>query len=200
MSDDNRYHVRLTGELMGGADAAQVAANLARLFKMPEEKAALLVSGQPRVVKKDADEATARKFQVALRQAGARCELLPVGGETASAAPPPTATSPAPTAATPAAPQAEALEGAAAPASSADQRSSDIETVGTIRTGGTGFSGAFEVAPVGADLDTSERDQPASAPDISHLSMAEPGADLEPLKQEQEVVVPDISHLSIKPD
>ena len=77
MSDDNRYHVRLTGELMGGADADRVAANLARLFKMPEEKAALLVSGKPRVVKKDADEATARKFQVALRQAGARCELLP---------------------------------------------------------------------------------------------------------------------------
>ena len=54
MSDDNRYHVRLTGELMGGADADRVAANLARLFKMPEEKAALLVSGKPRVVKKDA--------------------------------------------------------------------------------------------------------------------------------------------------
>jgi hypothetical protein len=53
---------------------------------------------------------------------------------------------------------------------------------------------------VGADLDTSERGQPAAAPDISHLSMAEPGADLEPLKQEQAVVVPDISHLSIKPD
>ena len=156
MSDDNRYHVRLTGELMGGADADRVAANLARLFKMPEEKAALLVSGKPRVVKKDADEATARKFQVALRQAGARCELLPVDGGAATAAP--------------------------------------------IRTGGTGFSGAFEVAPVGADLDTSERGQPAPAPDISHLSMAEPGADLEPLKQEQAVVVPDISHLSIKPD
>ena len=87
MSDDNRYHVRLTGELMGGADAARVAANLARLFKMPEEKAALLVSGKPRVVKKDADEATARKFQVALRQAGARCELLPVNGEATPAAP-----------------------------------------------------------------------------------------------------------------
>ncbi|HBL86740.1 MAG TPA: hypothetical protein DD399_07270 [Alcanivorax sp.] len=72
--------------------------------------------------------------------------------------------------------------------------------MGTIRTGGTGFSGAFEVAPVGADLDTSERAAPAAAPDISHLSMAEPGADLEPLKQEREAVVPDISHLSIKTD
>lgn len=186
MSDDNRYHVRLTGELMGGADADRVAANLARLFKMPEEKAALLVSGKPRVVKKDADEATARKFQVALRQAGARCELLPVEGDARAAAP--------------AAPQAEASEAAVAPAASADQRSGDIETVGTIRTGGTGFSGAFEVAPVGADLDTSERGQTAAAPDTSHLSMAEPGADLEPLKPHQEAVVPDISHLSIKTD
>lgn len=185
MSDDNRYHVRLTGELMGGADADRVAANLARLFKMPEEKAALLVSGKPRVVKKDADEATARKFQVALRQAGARCELLPVHGEAATAAPVPQ--------------EPERAEPARQEAA-AEHQDGDIETVGTIRTGGTGFSGAFEVAPVGADLDTSDRSAPAAAPDISHLSMAEPGADLEPLKQEREAVVPDISHLSIKPD
>jgi len=196
MSDDNRYHVRLTGELMGGADAGQVAANLARLFKMPEEKAALLVSGQPRVVKKGADEATARKFQVALRQAGARCELLPVEGDAMAAAPAPQEPEPAD-----AEPARQDAAASAAPApTAAGHQDGDIETVGTIRTGGTGFSGAFEVAPVGADLDTSERDQPAVAPDITHLSMAEPGADLEPLKQEQEVVVPDISHLSIKPD
>jgi len=193
MSDDNRYHVRLTGELMGGADADRVAANLARLFKMPEEKAALLVSGKPRVVKKDADEATARKFQVALRQAGARCELLPVGGE---------ASPTAPASREPERPEPARQETAASasPAPAAGHRDGDIETVGTIRTGGTGFSGAFEVAPVGADLDTSERAAPAAAPDISHLSMAEPGADLQPLKEERNVVVPDISHLSIKPD
>ena len=191
MSDDNRYHVRLTGELMGGADADRVAANLARLFKMPEEKAALLVSGKPRVVKKDADEATARKFQVALRQAGARCELLPVGGEaSAPASPEPERPEPA----------RQETAASASPAPAAGHRDGDIETVGTIRTGGTGFSGAFEVAPVGADLDTSERAAPAAAPDISHLSMAEPGADLQPLKEERNVVVPDISHLSIKPD
>ena len=183
MSDDNRYHVRLTGELMGGADADRVAANLARLFKMPEEKAALLVSGKPRVVKKDADEATARKFQVALRQAGARCELLPVDGE---------ASPTAPASREPERPEPARQETAASasPAPAAGHRDGDIETVGTIRTGGTGFSGAFEVA----------RAAPAAAPDISHLSMAEPGADLEPLKQEREAVVPDISHLSIKTD
>ncbi len=196
MSDDNRYHVRLTGELMAGADAAEVAANLARLFKMPEQKAALLINGTPRVVKKDADEATARKFQVALRQAGARCELLPVNDEAAPAAP-----TPAPRDAAPEepAPREPAASQAVAASATAAPQSGDLETVGTIRTGGTGFSGAFEVAPVGADLDTSEKDQPA-APDVSHLSMAEPGADLEPLKPRQDVVVPDISHLSIKPD
>ncbi len=193
MSDDNRYHVRLTGELMGGADAARVAANLARLFKMPEEKAALLVSGKPRVVKKDVDETTARKFQVALRQAGARCELLPVNGEATPAAP-----AAEPERAEPA--RQEAVASAVPAPAATEHRDGEIETVGTIRTGGTGFSGAFEVAPVGADLDTSERGQPALAPDISHLSMAEPGADLDPLKQEREAVVPDISHLSIKTD
>jgi len=193
MSNDNRYHVRLTGELMAGADAGRVAANLARLFNMPEEKAALLVSGKPRVVKKEVDEATARKFQVALRQAGARCELLPVNGEATAAAPATEPERPQPARQEPAASDAATL-------SAAIDQNADIETVGTIRTGGTGFSGAFEVAPVGADLDTSGRDQPAAVPDISHLSMAEPGADLEPLKRHQEAVVPDISHLSIKTD
>ena len=186
MSDDNRYHVRLTGELMGGADAGQVAANLARLFKMPEEKAALLVVVHPQFTEPD----------VALRQAGARCELLPVEGDAMAAAPVPQEPEPAD-----AEPARQDVAASAAPAPAAvGHQDGDIEPVGTIRTGGTGFSGAFEVAPVGADLDTSERDQPAVAPDITHLSMAEPGADLEPLKQEQEVVVPDISHLSLKPD
>ncbi|MGB1221320.1 MAG: hypothetical protein ACPG43_07260, partial [Alcanivoracaceae bacterium] len=72
--------------------------------------------------------------------------------------------------------------------------------VGTIRTGGTGFSGAFAVAPVGADLEQ-KRDGPAPVdPDISHLSMAPPGTELEEIREEKELVNPDISHLSVVPD
>ena len=179
MTDDGRFHVVLTGDLLGGADTGRVTANLARLFKMPEDKARQLLAGGPRVVKKDVDEATARKFQVALRQAGARCELKPVS-------PPP-----------PAAASDGAGPGATTTAPEAAQESADLETVGTIRTGGAGFTGAFKVAPVGADLDPGGRPEPDVVPDVSHLSLAEPGADIETLKSGKPPVDPDISHLSI---
>ncbi|MBF1801474.1 hypothetical protein [Alloalcanivorax profundimaris] len=195
MSDDNRFQVVLTGDLLGGADPERVTANLARLFKMPEAKARQLLGGGPRVVKKDADEATARKFQVALRQAGAHCELKPVN---------PPAAAPEP-AARPATFEARAPAGGGSnvepsPVGSAGQDGADLETVGTIRTGGAGFTGAFKVAPVGTDLDPGGRPEPAPAPDVSHLSMAEPGADLETLKRDEPPVAPDISHLSLSDD
>ncbi|MBL7249737.1 hypothetical protein [Alloalcanivorax marinus] len=216
MTDDDRFHVVLTGDLLGGADPEQVTANLARLFKMPEAKARQLLAGGARVVKKDADEATARKFQVALRQAGARCELTPVNPpaaapEDAGRAAPAGTSAPEATpepAARPATFEARAglnVERApvgsagqdSADQDSADQDGGDLETVGTIRTGGAGFTGAFKVAPVGTDLDPGGRPEPAPAPDVSHLSMAEPGADIETLKRDQPPVAPDISHLSL---
>ena len=213
MSDDNRFQVVLTGDLLGGADPERVTANLARLFKMPEAKARQLLGGGPRVVKKDADEATARKFQVALRQAGAHCELKPVNppaaapedaGRAAPAGTPAPQAPPEP-AARPATFEARAPAGGGSnvepsPVGSAGQDGADLETVGTIRTGGAGFTGAFKVAPVGTDLDPGGRPEPAPAPDVSHLSMAEPGADLETLKRDEPPVAPDISHLSLSDD
>lgn len=180
MTGETRFHVVLSGDTLGGAEPDRVAAALARLFKMSEEKARALLSGKPVVVKKNADEATARKFQVALRQAGARCELRvvePAVRNTAAPSPEPPST-----------------------VAVARVSSGDLETVGTVRTGGTGFSGPFEVAPAGSDLDTSERPPVAPLPDISHLSMAEPGADLETLRKEERTVNPDISHLSLSDD
>jgi hypothetical protein len=72
--------------------------------------------------------------------------------------------------------------------------------VGTIRTGGTGFSGAFSVAEVGADMDTREKVAPPPAPDVDHLTMAQPGEVLGQKKAEETPVAPDISHLSLKDD
>ncbi|MCH2559021.1 MAG: hypothetical protein MK005_17175 [Alcanivorax sp.] len=183
--NDNRYQVVITGETLGGADPEQVAARLARLFKMPDGKARRLLGGGPRTVKKDVDEATARKFQVALRQAGARCELQPVGAPTpASGAGQAAADAPMETMAE----SSQYAEGS---------QHADLETVGTLRTGGTGFTGPFQVAAVGADMDPSERPAPPPAPDTGHLSMAEPGAVIETLKREAPATMPDTGHLSL---
>lgn len=77
----------------------------------------------------------------------------------------------------------------------------DSDLVGTIRMGGTGFSGEFEVAPAGADMGEAHDRGERVEPDISHLSLAPPGSDLEELHPDRKVEVPDISHLKVvEPD
>jgi hypothetical protein len=143
------------------------------------------------VLKKDADQATAMKFRAVLKQAGAECELRPV----AEAATPPSAPQPS-------APARRDTAAAVRTDSQGDTQAStgELETVGTIRTGGTGFSGAFSVAEVGAKMDNSDKKAPPPAPDVSHLSLAQAGEVLGQKKEEKAPVVPDISHLSLKDD
>ncbi len=73
-----------------------------------------------------------------------------------------------------------------------------MEMVGTIRTGGTDFSGPFDVAPPGEDIGEHRNVGPEVNPDISHLSMAPPGTDLEEIPRQETVEVPDLSHLSLE--
>lgn len=107
-----------------------------------------------------------------------------------------------PDAAEPSAAEASPAQPAAAPepVSAPAAASGDMETVGTIRTGGTGFSGDFDVAPAGADMGEKKDDAAPVDPDISHLSMAPAGSDMGQKKEEREEVRPDISHLSLTDD
>lgn len=175
MSATERFHVVVTGAPLAGAEPGQVVANLARLFRIPEAKAQALLAGKVVVVKRDLDQASARKVQAALRHAGADCALRPATEAGTTAVAPRRE---------PAAPVVTVSEGR-------------LETVGTIRTGGEGFTGPFEVAPVGTDLDTRARPE-APVPETGHLSLAEPGADLEQIKPVRDTLVPDISHLSLE--
>lgn len=197
---DKRYNIVFEGELVAGADPGAVRQNLARLFRMDEAKVETLFSGKRVVLKKDADQATAMKFRAALKQAGAQCRMLVVGEPEPPATP--SAPAPAPAGAQEKAASAPPAPAESSPAPSADQGApaaadGDLETVGTIRTGGTGFSGPFVVAPSGTDLADKKSEEEAAAPDISHLSMAPPGEELEELPRYREAVNPDISHLSM---
>lgn len=192
---DARFHIVFSGKLVGGADLATVKSNLGRLFKMDSARVEKLFSGQPVVIKKDADQPTAMKFRALMKQAGAECEIRPVSGGVQAWAP-------AQPAAAPSAVPAPATESSASAESTSlgEQNSGDLETVGTIRTGGTGFSGAFSVADVGEDMDNSEHAPAPPAPDVSHLSIAAAGEDLGQRTQAPPPVQPDISHLSLKDD
>lgn len=182
-----RFNVVFAGEMVAGADPAKVRENLAAAFKMDISKVEALFSGKRVVVKKDADQATAMKFRAVMKQAGAVCDLERIGEE----APAPAAETPAP-----AAPAAKPASFAEAPA---PVKGGSLETVGTIRMGGTGFSGPFEVAPAGADMADKHEGPPPIVPDVSHFSVAPPGADMGQKKEDKPPVTPDISHLSIAP-
>lgn len=193
-----RFNVVFAGEIVAGADPAKVRENLAAAFRMDVSKVEALFSGKRVVVKKDADQATAMKFRAVMKQAGALCDLERIGEE--AAAPAPVAAAPAPAPA-PSAPPSAPAEPAARPAAEAPApvKGGSLETVGTIRLGGTGFSGPFEVAATGTDLADKHEGPPPIVPDVSHFSVAPPGSDMGQKKEEKPPVVPDISHLSIAP-
>ncbi|EKF72957.1 hypothetical protein A11A3_16075 [Alcanivorax hongdengensis A-11-3] len=181
---ETRYQLVFSGQLVNGADPDTVKANLARLFKMDAARVETLFGGKPVVLKKDADQATAMKFRAVMKQAGAQCEMRPVASATTDA------------------PVQESRPPVASSAADVDQgeQNAELETVGTIRTGGTGFSGAFSVADVGSDMDNSERAASPPAPDTSHLSLGQAGEELGQLPDERKTVTPDISHLSLSDD
>jgi hypothetical protein len=189
-----RFNVVFAGELVAGADPARVRENLAAAFKMDAARVEALFTGKRVVVRKDADQATAMKFRAVMKQAGAVCELERIAEPAAAPAP---AASPAVAPAAAAAPVPSAP--APAPSAPASVSGGSLETVGTIRTGGTGFSGPFNVAPTGTDLADKHEGPPPVVPDVSHFSVAPAGSELGQKKDDKPPVVPDISHLSIKP-
>ncbi len=88
------YAIRLTGQTLPGVATPEAAARLAALFKLPAEKAAALLSGQPITIKTGLDEATAEKYLAALAKAGVAATRL-------SDEHPPTTDTPSPQAAAP---------------------------------------------------------------------------------------------------
>ncbi|HEY8330412.1 MAG TPA: hypothetical protein VIO83_03690, partial [Pseudomonas sp.] len=94
----NLYEVAFAGELVAGADAAQVRANLARLFQADPQRIAALFSGRRTVIKSNLDAASAEKYRLTLERAGAQVEVSPVGQAPAAPAAPASAAPVAPVA------------------------------------------------------------------------------------------------------
>ena len=101
MSQDT-FEVVFSGKLVEGAAAEQVKANVAALFKVEVAKVERLFSGAQVAIKKGVDEATAKKYQLALHKAGAITQVV-----NRAAAPTPSAPRPAAPAAAAVAPRVE---------------------------------------------------------------------------------------------
>lgn len=190
MSDVRLFNIVFRGRIEQGAAPETVRANLARLFRITPEKVEALFSGQRVVLKKNADQATTMKFRAALKQAGALCEVEPVSGTPAAAAP---------VGAAPPAPLASGAAAAVAATTATPGEQGDLQMVGTVRTGGAGFQGPFEVAELGAGLGAQASAPAPVAPDIGHLTLAPPGVELGELPRAAAIAVPDVGHLTLAP-
>ena len=167
----NTFAVVFSGQLVDGANEEQVKTNFAQLFKVDMGRVAPMFSGAPVTIKKGVDEATARKYQQALQQAGAICQLVDM------AAPEPVA-------------QATPSAGALNPQSPAPSAAPSVTALNaTLAEPGALLKEPEMVEPL--QIETSHLSmgeagerlvEPAAIPepqiDVSMLSMAEPGVQL----------------------
>lgn len=178
-----RYQIIVKGQLVDGFELETVKRNVAKLFKTEPARIEPLFSGQPVTVKKDLDEAGARKYMLALRQAGLMSRGRPMS---------PVASSANPAASTP---QGRIEAEIAAAGETLDQRPppppADIRTE-HLAMGFVGEELDSAPPPAEPDIDTSayateavgvdlDRTPPPPEPDIdiSHLGMDEVGVDID---------------------
>ncbi|WP_455231855.1 hypothetical protein [Geopseudomonas aromaticivorans] len=181
----NLYEVAFAGELVAGADAAQVRANLARLFQADPQRIAALFSGRRTVIKSNLDAASAEKYRLTLERAGAQVEVSPVSQAPAAPA--------APASAAPVAPVATAAvsPGVALPALKVAPRDEYMAAFSDVA------APDFGLAPVGADLQEQRPAPAAPALDLSQLSVAPVGSDMGQAKAAPAGPPPDTSHLQL---
>lgn len=208
---DARYDVVFSGKLVEGAAEDQVKANVAKLFKVEVAKIERLFTGSPVMIKKGVDEQTARKYLVAMKKAGAICEvkgLQPAAPAEAKAAAPEQAAVSATAAATPP-PATESIAPKPVNPFLTDSDASDGRSETEIAAGEGGVTKYVIKEPPkdlgelgSASLDApgtvlvEHQDIPPPQVDTSSLSMDAPGATLVEHEDVPEPQV-DISSLSM---
>lgn len=73
------FDIIFRGDIVMGHQLADVKQRMQQLFKVDAEKVDALFSGRPVPLKRNLDEATARKYQEVLLKAGAQVQLSPSG-------------------------------------------------------------------------------------------------------------------------
>jgi hypothetical protein len=182
---DNNFEVAFSGQLVAGADPAQVKAKVAVLFKTDVAKIEHMFSGARVVIKKGLDQATAVKYQAAMKSAGAVCEVRDASAAEAPASTP----APQPTAKAAAAPVAKRPANTNAPAAP--------QTVPLHVSAADIAELKVDIAPVGSDMNQQKKNVTTAIPDISGLTMAPPGSELSTQKKVAPPPPPDTGGLSI---
>lgn len=179
------YEIAFAGQVVPGASAEQVKANLARLFQADEQRIALLFSGRRIVIKSGLDAAGAEKYRSTMERAGAVAIVQALQVEEVELAPPPPVPSTEP-AHPSAAPAAVSQAARVIPRDEYMAAFVDVEAPD------------FGIAPVGADLQDAKPEAQAPAVDLSQFSLAPVGSDMGQAKAATPAPPPDTSHLKLQ--
>lgn len=200
--DPGEYDIVFSGVLVAGRDAAQVKAELARLFKSDAAGIERLFCGQPVIIKKGVDRTTAEKYRAVLEKVGAVCEIrtrVRTGtavtsadrAERMSIAPPGALLTVPRTVA----PLVFDLGGMSLAAAGADI----LEEFDAVVAAPLFDLSALSVAPPGSELGTASHPEPLPFTNVGALSVAEPGADLDTRRPAAAVALPDLSGITLAP-
>ena len=180
---DPKYDIYFRGEILPEANEAEVRVAIAKIFNADDTKLAQLFSGKVNTIKKSVDKATAAKYQQAFKKAGAKAVITVAKTVVNAQASKPPVEIPQPPKEKPineavakvTEPKVAEANWGILPAGSdlltSDERrnipDADIDT------------SAIKMVSPFAEVETKEKTAP-SAPDTSHISVANVGEDMNP--------------------
>ncbi|WP_211829572.1 hypothetical protein [Kistimonas asteriae] len=167
------YDLIFSGETNDDVGEAQVRKNVAALFKASPAQVEKLFSGKTVVLKNGLDEATAKKYQAALKKAGAVCQLRPKQSEKAPAPQPEPSPAVAPE-----------------PKPSPEPSASDKTQISTPEAG-------ISVEPAGTDVQDKKPEPQYDVPDTSNISLRPQSGYLVDPAQDEPPPAPDTSHITL---
>jgi len=170
---DQQFDVFFRGDIVAGQSVVEVKERLAGLFKLETAQVEQLFSGRPTSIRRNLDEASARKYEQALLKIGALAELRLVKVEEAPAAQTVAETSAAGSPAEPPVEPANADSGLSlAPAGSDVLRPDERANVEVTEVDVS----ALALEPGGGEIlrDEEKRSVEATQVDTSHLEVLPP--------------------------
>ena len=170
---DPKYDIYFRGEILPGADAAQVKSAIAQIFKADDAKLAILFSGKVNTIKKSVDKATAAKYQQAFKKAGAKA-VITLAKQVQSSEPP------------------------AAPVTAQQENVLPSKPDNTPAVKQAIADANWDVLPSGSDLlkPDERRDIPDVDIDTSSIKVVSPFAEIE-VENKPIPPAPDTSHISV---
>jgi hypothetical protein len=188
---DELFEIAFSGQVSAGADPQEVKARVGKMFSAEGAKLDQLFSGQQLVIKKNVDQQTAQKYQDALQRVGAECEVKSMSASAPAAPPKPIADPPV---------QSDVAQAEPSAASASDTSAGEVLPPKTDPLGITGDqieAMAATIAPPGSELQSEIKSVPEPQYDLSAYEMAPVGDTLGSTDKGPAPALPDTSGLSM---